>query len=180
MNGVVRLKHIDSFKKVNYYSVCLDHEDEPIANVDSLFEIFVQAQTKANKDRLNHILAWIAELGNKYGAKTTFFRDEQAQGEAMGLPPGGQTREPIFTEDGEPTPNNLRLYCHRLNDHVVILFSGDLKTEPTAQECPNVRSHFELANRLSVVIDEGIKEGDIRWNDDYSDIDFDDDMILEY
>jgi len=180
MNGILRLKHIQDYKKVSYYSVCIDNEDLPIEDVKSLFELFVIKQTKENKDKLNHILAWLQEIGDKYGASEDYFRNEQKLGEAMGLPPYKISKEPTYTEDGEVTPNNLRLYCHRLNNSVVILLSGDLKTADTAQKCLNVKPHFELANQLTLSIDNAFKEKEIFWIYDDTDIDYPDDLILYY
>lgn len=180
MNGIIRLKHIQVHKKVSYYSVCVDNEDLPIDEVKSLFELFIDEQQDKNKTKLNHILAWLREIGDKYGASTNYFRNEQHQGEAMGLPPNQVAKEPVYTEDGEITPNNLRLYCHRLNDCVVILLSGALKTADTAQKCPNVKPHFELANKLTTVIDNAFKEKEIIWTNDGTDIEYSNDLILYY
>lgn len=178
MNGIVRLKHIEDYNKVCYYSVCINQESESINNSESLFESFIREQENTENEKLNHILAWIKEIGNQYGAKESFFRNEQNQGEALGLPPNKIRRKPVYTEDGELSPNNLRLYCHRLNDNVVILFSGGLKTADTPQECPNVKPHFELANKLTVLIDEAFKNRELIWVDEFTDIDYSDDLIL--
>lgn len=180
MNGIVRLKHIVDYQKVCYYSVVLDQDDEPIETAHSLFEHFVKKQTEANPEKLNHILSWLEEIGNNYGAQDNYFRDEQYQGEAMGLPPYAMGRPPVYTEDGETAPNNLRLYCHRLNPNVVILFNGAIKTEAKAQECPNVKTHFLLANQLTNIIDQAFQEKDILWIDADTDIEYDDGMILYY
>lgn len=98
----------------------------------------------------------------------------------MGLPPYAKNRPPVYSEDGETTPNNLRLHCHRLNSKVVILFSGGIKTRSKAQDCPNVKSHFLLANRLTNIIDRAIQERDIRWTDTDADIQYDNEMTLYY
>ena len=180
MNGIVRLKHITDYQKVCYYSVVLDKEDEPIETADSLFEKFVTIHTAENLEKLNHILSWLAEIGNKYGAQNNYFRDEQYQGEAMGLPPYAMGRPPVYTEDGETTPNNLRLYCHRLNSNVVILFDGAIKTQDKAHECPNVKEHFLLANRLTNIIDQAFRDKEILWNHNDTDIDYHEDLILYY
>ncbi|WP_282160923.1 hypothetical protein [Ulvibacterium marinum] len=180
MNGIVRLKHIEDYAKVCYYSVCLNQEDRSVDDVDSLYESFIKEQEVLNLDKLNHITAWLGEIGDKYGATTRYFRHEQHQGEAMGLPPNQIGKEPVYTEDGETVPNNLRLYCHRLNENVVILFSGAIKTAKTPQECPNVKKHFELANKLTNIIDSAIRERDIVWIDGSKDIDYSDDLILYY
>lgn len=180
MNGIIRLKHIQDFKKVCFYSVCLDEDEIPIDDVESLFELFVKTHEVENKEKLNHILSWLQEIGDKYGALDFYFRNEQNQGEAMGLPPRKASVEPVYTEDGEITPNNLRLYCHKLNESVVILFNGNIKTAETAQTCPQVRPHFELANKLTISIDNAFKEGEIFWILDNSDIDYSDDLILYF
>jgi len=180
MNGILRLKHIQQYKKVSYYSICLDDEDVPIDEKESLFELFIRAHESENKKKLNHILAWLQEIGNKYGAVEDFFRNEQNNGEAMGLPPKKNSKEPVYTENGKTIPNNLRLYCHRMNESVVILFSGGIKTAYTPQECPNVRTHFKNANQFTITIDNAIKEKDIIWNDDHTDIEYSKDLILYY
>lgn len=180
MNGIFRLKHIQDYKKVSYYSVCIDNEDSPIEDENSLFELFIIEQEKKNKDKLNHILAWLKEIGNKYGASYYHFRNEQYQGEALGLPPKKFTKPPVYVEDGEIKRNNLRLYCHRLNNNIVVLFSGDLKTAETPQECPNVKTHFIRANQLSVSIDNAFKENEITWIYDNEDINYSDDLILYF
>jgi len=180
MNGIVRLKHIVDYKKVRYYSVVLDQDDEPIDTAKSLFDIFIEQQTLENQGKLNHILAWLEEIGIKYGAQENLFRPEQRDGEALGLPPKNFTKPPFYIEDGDTIPNNLRLYCHRLNSNVVILFNGAIKTEKNAQECPNVKEHFIQANNLTNILDIAIKDQDIRWIDDFTDIDYDDDLVLNY
>jgi hypothetical protein len=140
----------------------------------------VKEQTVGNPEKLNHILSWLAEIGNKYGAQDNYFRNEQQQGEAMGLPPYTKDRQPVYTEDGVTTANNLRLYCHCLNPKVVFLFNGGIKTETKAQECPNVKTHFLLANQLTNIIDRSFQEKDIIWTNDFTDIDYEDDMNLYY
>ena len=178
MNGIVRIKHIQDYKKVCYYSVCIDNEEEDVNDIYSLFDIFIKNHEKKNKKKLNHILAWLKEIGNKYGALPDLFRPEQKYGEAVGLPPNQTYKSPVYTEDGKKSPNNLRLYCHRLNNYVVFLFCGDLKTADTPQNCPNVKNHFELANKLTQVIDKAFKEREIIWINEDTDIDFTDDLII--
>jgi len=144
-----------------------------------LYESFLKIQGANKKNKVIHIVNWLKEIGDRYGAQDDLFRDEQKQGEANALPPEGTHRRPTYTEDGKNIPNNLRLYCYRLNEHVVILFSGAIKTAKYAQDCPNVNPHFKQANRLTKAIDTAIKVKDIIWIDDYSDIDFEDDLLMD-
>ena len=73
------------------------------------------------------------------------------------LPPTGIDREPMLIENGKKSANNLRLYCLRAIERLVFLFGGDLKTALKAQDCPNVKPHFILANKLTKAIDEAFK-----------------------
>jgi hypothetical protein len=68
MSGIIRIKHIIDYKKVCYYSVIINQDDEPIEKAGSLFENFVKKQTVVNPEKLIHILSWLAEIGNKHGA----------------------------------------------------------------------------------------------------------------
>ena len=139
-----------------------------------------------NNEKLYHILAWIEKLGNKVGAQKFYFRNEAETSDASALPPSGIDREPTYVEFNEDTgrernkPNDLRLYCLRANDSVVFLFNGDIKTTLKAQDCPNVRSHFKLANKLTALLNQAFIHRQIEWNEDFTDINVEDDFRLEW
>ncbi len=179
MNNFATIKHINSYKKVEYYSVCLEHDDF------SLFELFLRKHTKENKEKLNHILKWIQVIGDKFGASRFFFRPEAEIADASALPPTGINREPAYIEfnsekgEHENAANNLRLYCFRVNEHVVFLFNGDIKTRNRAQDCENVRSHFRLANKLTSVIESSFGN-EICWNEHKTDIIIEHDFELNW
>ena len=92
MNNFAKIKHISSFKFVEYYSVCLEDEDV------SLFEHFITKHTRENKERLNHILSWIKWIGNKYSAKADYFRNEAETADVSALPPDNPNWEPGYIE----------------------------------------------------------------------------------
>ena len=163
MNNFATLKYIDEFKHVVYYSIVINGDEEQ----KSLYEEFTERWEIQNIDKLNHIKSWLALIGDKYGATENNFRHEK---KASALPPREIEKEPAYLHFGKKTANNLRLYCHRLNKHVVILFSGAEKTARKAQDCDSVKGHFDLANKLALAIDDCLKKGDITWNDDSSDI----------
>ena len=179
MNNFAEIILVQRFKKVNYYTIKLEDDEF------SLFEQFIRMHTVENRNKLNHILAWIKVIGDKIGAKPEYFRNESKNGSALGLPPIGADRVPTFveyndeTEKEENTPNNLRLYCYRLGDNVVFLFNGDVKTAETAQECKNVKPHFELANELTNVLDKAIGKG-FKLNKDFTDLEIDKDFELNW
>lgn len=155
MNIFAYIKPIAQYDKVVYYSVCIDGEE------NSLFEEFIKKHTSKNNDKLDHILNWLRQIGNNYGAKTDYFRPEGETADTSALPPQGINRKPQYTEYGKKKSNSLRLYCLRANESVVFLFNGDVKTKNKAQDCPNVKPHFKLANRLTKAIDNAFHEKEI-------------------
>ncbi|WP_264537355.1 hypothetical protein [Flavobacterium sp. N1736] len=174
MNTFAKIKPIAQYNKVSYYSVCIDESES------SLFEEFVAYHTLHNKKKLDHILAWLKQIGNKYGAQSHLFRPEGEIADASALPPKGKDREPNYTEDGENKANNIRLYCLRANENVVFLFNGDIKTCHYPQDCPNVRKPFKAANQLTKAIDKAFANQDITWNNDFTEISCDDDLKLQF
>lgn len=179
VNTFAEIILVERFKKVSYYTVSVNEET-------SLYRKFVSKHTSENYVKLKHIMSWLEVIGNKIGAYDHYFRNEAESGDAKALPPEGKDREPVYIEYSEVTgkeentPNDLRLYCFRANESVVFLFNGDIKTKSTAQECKNVSAHFKLANKLSVLIDQAFRDNNIRWTDDYTDIEVDDDYLLAW
>lgn len=179
MNNFAEIIWVNTYRKVTYYTVAVN---DGIA----LFDAFVDKHTDENKEKLKHILAWIKVIGDKIGAQEQYFRNEAETADASALPPQGVNKEPVYVEYNEETgteenkPNNLRLYCLRANEHVVFLFNGDIKTAATPQECENVRLHFKMANKLTELIDEAFQNKEIRWIKDYTEIEVDDDFLLQW
>lgn len=176
MNNFAEIVFIQRFEKVCYYSLSINDEE-------MLFGQFLSKHTISNREKLNHILEWIKIIGDKYGTKAHFFRNESETADTSALPPIGRNREPVYVEitsdgDEQITANNLRLYCMRLNDYVVFLFNGDVKSTLKAQDCNNVKSHFQLANRLSALIDKALINKEIKWTPDFTDIMIEDDFRL--
>lgn len=179
MNNFAEIIRVERLGKVVYYSISVNDEE-------ALFDQFLEKHTIENNRKLNHILAWIRKLGNTIGALKFYFRNEAETSDASALPPIGIDREPTYVEFSEEsgldvnTSNNLRLYCFRVNDFVVFLFNGDLKTKQKAQDCPNVRPHFKMANTLTGLLNQAFVDKEICWNDDYTDILFANDYRLEW
>lgn len=174
MSTFAKISLISSYDKATYYSIALVDEE---ADQPSYFEKFVLRHQQHNREKLNHILSWLNEIGDVWGARPHLFRDER---EAHTLPPKGVHREPTYVEvgTGKVAANNLRLYCYRLSGSVVFLFDDDVKTTDAAQDCPNVGPHFRMANKLVRVIDECFNQGDREWNDDRTDIIYDEEFLL--
>lgn len=179
MSIFVRIKSVATYKKVVYYSVVLtDSMDEEIleTETESLFEDFLKRHQTDNQKKLIHILSWMKEIGENRGALNDDFRHEK---KASALPPKGQNRKPVFVNKGKNDINDLRLYCFPMNESVVFLFNGGIKTTKKAQECPNVSDHFKIANKLVSCIDDLFASGELSWNNEFSDIKFAEDLIFE-
>jgi hypothetical protein len=174
VNNFAHINPLFKYKTVAYYSVSLDDNEK------TLYQEFVDKHTIENKDKLYHIQKWLKLIGQKYGAQNRFFRNEAQIADTSALPPKGIKLEPCYVEKEQKKANNLRLYCFKANPNVVFLFSGDIKTKQTAQECPNVQSHFDLANTLTKAIDNAFREKDIVWNEDCTLISCSEDFILYY
>jgi hypothetical protein len=60
--------------------------------------------------------------------------------------------------------NKLRLYCIRVNDNILILGNGDIKTAKKVKNCPKCYPHFTLANNIQKIIRNSIKNNSTRIN----------------
>ena len=57
------------------------------------------------------------------------------------------------------------------------LFNGDIKTAERAQDCDNVRPHFRLVNKITAALEDAINDT-IKWNEDQTNIEFEEDLEL--
>jgi hypothetical protein len=140
-----------TFDKVHFYTIEIDDKLSEFADFVTRMK-----QSKLNTHELGELIAFIREIGMKYGAKKSLFRHEAAA-EALAVP----TVSHIDIDSDEETHFGLRLYCIRLTESIVILLNGDRKTTQKAQDCPNCKYHFQLANKISVKITQAIIEKDI-------------------
>lgn len=156
MSRFVTIKHIEDYELVSYYSVCYEDEEE------SLFEQFLVrfADDPATEKEVVQLVYWLQKIGDDIGAKDRYFRPEER---ASALPP------PRYIENDA---GDLRLYCFVASENVVFLFDGGIKTTQRAQDCPNVASHFRLANKLSKAINQCFIDGDIQWKEGREDIEY--------
>lgn len=167
---IIRLKDYQ-FRKVKYFTV---HFDD--SQVNEFFDFLnrMEDMEEVIEDLLN-LNAWIEEIGENYGAiKSRFFRNESIFADVQGLPP---PRKQMVAH--EVIVENMRLYCMVMNEHVVFLFNGGIKTTAKAQDCPNVGQYIKQANMLVQKIDELLKTREISWNKFQTDIEFDENLEIE-
>jgi hypothetical protein len=151
VKNIVTLQLFKSFQKVNFYTFKFENDEFSETN-----KFFTKLETDDSvKDDLEHLAIWLSLIGQKYGAKMPFFRHEAS---AHALPP------PMSMMIREVIVNDLRLYCLRISDEIVILANGGIKKSQKVQDSPELISHFRFANVMSKQIDELIKEREIRFN----------------
>lgn len=174
MNTFAHLERLADFqcRKVKYFSVCFEE-----AEVNEFFDFLNRMEEVEEMTvELSNLLVWLEEIGEHYGAQKRFFRNEAWITDAQALPPPSKQMRLRELE-----VNDLRLYCLVLNENVVILFNGGIKTKTVikAQDCPNVGGYFKQANRLAAKIHQLMICGEVQWNRDHTDIIYDDNLEIE-
>lgn len=140
----------DGFKFATYYTVRWDESEE---NETNKF-VLKYSRSENHKVYFQQIAALIADMGDRKGARKHYFtRHEDA---ASALPP-----KETFEVSGieiEFFRNPLRLYCTRINDQIVILFNGGLKTSQTVQLSPELLPKFRDAQYFARTIWQAIQD----------------------
>jgi hypothetical protein len=146
VNKFVSLSLYQSYNKVNFYT--FQFEGDEMTETEKFFTKFEKEEQFS--DDLNNMAVWLFILGQRYSAKKEFFRFE---GAASALPP------PKSKMINEVIVNDLRLYCLRISDKIVILANGGIKSSQTVQGSPDLMPHFRFVNVMSKQVDEFIKDG---------------------
>jgi len=161
VNLIATIEEFESFQKVRYYTVRLEYdgEQEEETETDKFYRKF-QEEVETPSEEVQIITQIIDIIGKRGAHKEEYFRFENR---AAALPPNNK----YLPELGIPHSEEfaLRLYCIWLSKSVVILLNGDIKTTDKAQDCPNVSSHFRLANKVAQKIDEAIVNGELQLDD---------------
>ncbi len=129
---------IEEHNAVNFYSVHLSEEE--LSELERFFEKFPEGCPY--NEEVDTIIAWLDKIGET-GALERYFRYEGKFGD-------GVSAIPIDT-------GNLRLYCIRLSDKILIFGNGGVKNCATWQESETLAEYVEtlvdtsrfIASRLS-------------------------------
>lgn len=142
MNSFVVEVWDDSSPLVTYYTVRWDEAEE--SETDKFFLCFL-AEDAPHKESFNEIVALLEDMGQRKSAKAIYF--SRLVDEASELPP----KQKIKVEGIEINyPGNpLRLFCTRINDHIVILFNGGEKTSQATQDSPDLAPKFRDAKNFA-------------------------------
>lgn len=148
MPTFVHIKKIEDFdfQEAEYFSLHFEDSD------NSVFDTFLEKHVDMVEieAEFGDLMAWIERLGNE-GTEARFFRHEQ---KADALPPNLKYLDFDYEKQ-------LRLYCLRLSDRAVILFSGGIKTTDKAQDCKNVAHHFHQAQQFCKHLNELIRNKEV-------------------
>ena len=134
------LELIEEHDAVNYYSVHLDEEE--LSELERFFEKFPEGG--AYDDEIDIIIAWLDRIGEK-GALERYFRHEGRYGD-------GVSAIPIETA-------NLRLYCIRLSDRILVFGNGGVKDSKTWEESETLSEYVETLIDTSRYIASRLADG---------------------
>ena len=147
MNTFV-IEEFERFKKVTFYTVRWDGAE--LSETDKFIAKY--KSSTSNRSDLDEILTLIVEIGEYRGASDVYFR--RHAGKAKELPP-------LTAFEIQYFHNNLRLFCIKVTDNIVILFNGGRKTSQTTQDSPDLNMHFLEAQTFSTKILSALYDKDI-------------------
>lgn len=124
---------IEEHDAVNFYSVHLGEEE--LSELERFFEKFPEGC--AYDEDVDTIIAWLDRIGES-GALERYFRYEGRFGD-------GVSAIPIET-------SNLRLYCIRLSDKILIFGNGGVKDCAKWQESETLSEYVGLLSTQAVYI----------------------------
>lgn len=138
MKRYFEIKSYLDFDKTHFYTI---HEDGAGFNETDAFFLRFKDDPAYQKD-IETIKYWIEKIGKEFGSRERYFRPEK-KAYAIPIP---------------PPKSNLRLYCCRINDQVVILGNGGIKSSQTVQKSPDAFPHFEVMNTVAFVTQMKLKK----------------------
>jgi hypothetical protein len=130
-----------SGRRATFYTAFLPDENT------TLFEQFLLENQGLHNAELNHISSEIQLMAHRTGARIDFFQK-----------PEGKAGESIFALYSK----NLRLYCFRIDNCIVILGGGGWKTVRTWQEDPHLNQAMQRLRWIARQIDERLRNKEIR------------------
>lgn len=131
---------IEEHNAANFYSIHLSKEE--LSELERFFEKFPQGSPY--DEDIDTIIAWLDKIGEN-GALERYFRYEGRYGD-------GVSAIPIET-------SNLRLYCIRLSDRILIFGNGDIKNCATWQDNQTLAEYVEMLVDTSRFISSRLADG---------------------
>ena len=136
-----RITLYKKYQKVSFYTI--HEQEEELCETDKFFVRF--KDDPAYVTDIQIIKYWMERIGNEQGAMERHFRPEK-RAHAIPIP---------------PPKSKLRLYCYRLNEQIVVLGNGGIKSSRSAQGSEETKPHFDLANDLAYILNLKISKQEI-------------------
>ncbi len=139
-----------SGSKATFYSVLVDDDSE------TLFEKFYNENKQSFREELKSIVKTLDIIALENGARRSYFKENE-----------GKLGDLVCALYDTPK-SNLRLYCIRLGNTVIILGSGGQKPKNirALQENEKLTHENYLMRTLSDLLYKKIKEGEIYWENE--------------
>ena len=155
VNNFVIETFVDAYPCIKFYTVRWD--DAALSETDKFFQRFLETASLQNyREDFDEIIALIKIMGEQEGAAERFFRFEDA---AQALPPKSMVYvRQLLISDGQ---NTLRLYCTRLQNNIVVLFNGGIKSSQKVSDSLDLTMKFREAQYFAKKIDKAIQEKDV-------------------
>lgn len=151
--------------KAGIYSVYLEDKQK------TLFQCFLEENVIAFKSEIIDINKRISAINRIVGAEKHFFKFDE-----------GKPGDGVCALYDTPA-KNLRLYCIRNGNAMIILGGGGPKPKSVRklQDDPKLKEENYLLRKISALIAERTREGEIRFSEDgtelYGNLEFDDQEI---
>jgi hypothetical protein len=130
-----------SGRRATFYTAFLSDEET------TLFEQFLLENKHLHQQELSNIVAEIKQMAHYTGARIDFFQK-----------PEGKAGESIFALYAK----QLRLYCFRIDNCIVLLGGGGWKTVRTWQEDVQLTAAVQRLRFIARQIDERLRQKEIR------------------
>jgi hypothetical protein len=137
----ISIELFEEHDRVNFYTLRFKNED---TEVDKFLDQFPEGCEYDND--IDIIIKWIEQIG-KRGALERYFRLE------------GKRNDQVFAIPIETT--SLRLYVIRLNEQILILGNGGIKTTQTYNEDPILNDCVELLQEVDRYIKARMQKGQL-------------------
>lgn len=139
-----------SGKKATIYSLLINDDEL------TLFDRFIEENDEQFSEEIDSIFDTIYKMGHKYGAARQFFKENE-----------GKLGDLICALYDTPN-SNLRLYCIRLGNAVIILGGGGHKPKSVRafQEVKSLQEANYLLRKFSELLRQKMIDGDLFWEND--------------
>lgn len=143
MKHQIQIELFEEYPAANFYTLRVD--DDELTEVEKFLEKFPEG-CKYDED-MEKIISWLDKI-SCIGAKERYFRPEGRFGDGVGAIP---------IEAGR-----IRLYCIRINDHLLIVGNGGEKNVRAWQDSPELARYVRTLKAAANVIKRRTKNDEMR------------------